>query len=303
MWFAFILWTTDIYNNSSRKRLSKNRVVFCFHSLNYWYLQQLANHFQQLVYRCDLLSFFELLIFTTTIISYLYEVVLLWFAFILWTTDIYNNSTLCFRLLHQVVICFHSLNYWYLQQLFLYRWWRRIGCDLLSFFELLIFTTTSEVKRKAGQKLWFAFILWTTDIYNNTGIKNLLKKQVVICFHSLNYWYLQQLGIALATTSCSCDLLSFFELLIFTTTFTSVDWTDDWLWFAFILWTTDIYNNQNVRDMRCVEVVICFHSLNYWYLQQLIIALKDPPVGCDLLSFFELLIFTTTFYLISYDRA
>ncbi len=217
---------------------------------------------------CDLLSFFELLIFTTTKDPFLTFMSKLWFAFILWTTDIYNNFMQVIQRLRQVVICFHSLNYWYLQQ----RNWIKTrtsnSCDLLSFFELLIFTTTDALEALYTQGLWFAFILWTTDIYNNKGLYSLKRNYVVICFHSLNYWYLQQLVKRYGITVYGCDLLSFFELLIFTTTSVYVSICQYVLWFAFILWTTDIYNNlaKNVAPLK--TVVICFHSLNYWYLQQ-----------------------------------
>ena len=143
------------------------RVVICFHSLNYWYLQQRKHLHQVLVTGCDLLSFFELLIFTTTLICWTRGVYLLWFAFILWTTDIYNNRKRRGQGWSKVVICFHSLNYWYLQQLTYAGYFSKTCCDLLSFFELLIFTTTQNIPIIHSYKLWFAFILWTTDIYNN----------------------------------------------------------------------------------------------------------------------------------------
>ena len=142
--------------------------------------------------------------------------------------------------------------------------------------------------------LWFAFILWTTDIYNNQGRVMYALDHVVICFHSLNYWYLQQLFPSLYGISASCDLLSFFELLIFTTTRLYTIYCVMPLWFAFILWTTDIYNNQRWAKKLLIKVVICFHSLNYWYLQQLYWVMQCMVQSCDLLSFFELLIFTTT---------
>ena len=142
-----------------------------------------------------------------------------------------------------VVICFHSLNYWYLQQQSKNSMVIDDSCDLLSFFELLIFTTTNCLTRWSSTWLWFAFILWTTDIYNNINPK---------------------------TSKCHE------------------------LWFAFILWTTDIYNNKGFRMIGVPLVVICFHSLNYWYLQQPESSKSKTDQGCDLLSFFELLIFTTT---------
>ena len=192
--------------------------MICFHSLNYWYLQQhRAVQFND-AYGCDLLSFFELLIFTTTVSYSALQVLLLWFAFILWTTDIYNNLIISKHLLPWVVICFHSLNYWYLQQRADGNAKLRNSCDLLSFFELLIFTTTFWYRSKADDGLWFAFILWTTDIYNNLKPFGNSPASVVICFHSLNYWYLQQPVTSWIVSQSSCDLLSFFELLIFTTT-------------------------------------------------------------------------------------
>ena len=192
--------------------------MICFHSLNYWYLQQHEAFAEFCPLGCDLLSFFELLIFTTTACYFLSCVIVLWFAFILWTTDIYNNHYLRAFSWSPVVICFHSLNYWYLQQ---------------HFSRCIVFKPL----------LWFAFILWTTDIYNNLVSEFLLTNSVVICFHSLNYWYLQQLFCKFCHPDKRCDLLSFFELLIFTTTSKSTWQSYLLLWFAFILWTTDIYNN------------------------------------------------------------
>ncbi len=243
-----------------------------------------------------MLSFFELLIFTTTSWIKGYGCGLLWFAFILWTTDIYNNTdakswesivvVICFHSLNywylqqpniygcqylHVVICFHSLNYWYLQQQSRIEESGTPCCDLLSFFELLIFTTTIVIFSVYLPLLWFAFILWTTDIYNNCRVSLSSLVYVVICFHSLNYWYLQQLFNRLKTSPTRCDLLSFFELLIFTTTSIFVNMSVYVLWFAFILWTTDIYNNYLQLHKLKQGVVICFHSLNYWYLQQLYI--------------------------------
>ena len=203
--------------------------MICFHSLNYWYLQQQLHFLSGPVERCDLLSFFELLIFTTTPYQVRRCLKKLWFAFILWTTDIYNNYLSCPKLSKKVVICFHSLNYWYLQQL--------QACPRI-FYPLL----------------WFAFILWTTDIYNNVWWCYHSSVFVVICFHSLNYWYLQQLIMGLAYACSCCDLLSFFELLIFTTTALRKLCKSVMLWFAFILWTTDIYNNQ-LENLKWVAML------------------------------------------------
>ncbi len=167
LWFAFILWTTDIYTNTIPCSLVRFTVVICFHSLNYWYLHQLFNSFNLSAIRCDLLSFFELLIFTPTRRWTGAKARRLWFAFILWTTDIYTNVLFTGRSLSAVVICFHSLNYWYLHQQHRNNTRVMESCDLLSFFELLIFTPTIPRHQAAGELLWFAFILWTTDIYTN----------------------------------------------------------------------------------------------------------------------------------------
>ncbi len=198
---------------------------------------------------CDLLSFFELLIFTTTLKKRFFLLSKLWFAFILWTTDIYNNFRKLSEYLNTVVICFHSLNYWYLQQLLVNVHYLFVRCDLLSFFELLIFTTTLLYNCFFVRVLWFAFILWTTDIYNNRKSLAHHLQGVVICFHSLNYWYLQQQVMFSPLYSFSCDLLSFFELLIFTTTWSNLIDHKCLLWFAFILWTTDIYNNICIANI------------------------------------------------------
>ena len=114
---------------------------------------------------------------------------------------------------------------------------------MLSFFDLLIFTTTCHWSRNRCCWLWFAFILWFIDIYHNAN------------------------GIITI------------ELL---------------LWFAFILWFIDIYHNAWYQNYTLELVVICFHSLIYWYLPQLVASEAHRLPSCDLLSFFDLLIFTTT---------
>jgi len=217
--------------------------VICFHSLNNWYLQQHPTDKAADRYSCDLLSFFEQLIFATTfdwVCSFAAE---LWFAFILWTTDICNNNSYYIISNSFVVICFHSLNNWYLQQLTHPSLQAARCCDLLSFFEQLIFATTLTGGNTIKTKLWFAFILWTTDICNNTPNGKELRHK---------------------------------------------------LWFAFILWTTDICNNRILSGRATGRVVICFHSLNNWYLQQLATIVGIIVLSCDLLSFFEQLIFATT---------
>ena len=150
------------------------------------------------IHCCDLLSFFDLLIFTTTWVYTELLPVWLWFAFILWFTDIYHNKIRSSITPDIVVICFHSLIYWYLPQ------------------PVQHFLNTPS-------QLWFAFILWFTDIYHNYSSKTCEVPLVVICFHSLIYWYLPQPTLGIRITRFR-------------------------LWFAFILWFTDIYHNLGTMN-------------------------------------------------------
>ena len=167
------------------------------------------------------------------------------------------------------MICFHSLNYWYLPQLYSQMFPFNVCCDLLSFFELLIFTTTYLNK------------------YHYQNSCDLLSFFELLIFTTTQKTGLLRFGC--------CDLLSFFELLIFTTTLFLSGKNEPVLWFAFILWITDIYHNKSEKDILPCSVVICFHSLNYWYLPQQQQQQGIWQASCDLLSFFELLIFTTTY--------
>ncbi len=241
-----------------------------------------------------MLSFFDLLIFDTTIIACLPCGMSLWFAFILWSTDIWYNRTGKQSTKGVVVICFHSLIYWYLIQPSLISVAAAMRCDLLSFFDLLIFDTTCPCLIRCLHQLWFAFILWSTDIWYNDSMQKKLDSIVVICFHSLIYWYLiQRRKIRYWILPC-CDLLSFFDLLIFDTTASVNVQREYLLWFAFILWSTDIWYNLEMNAPKAYSVVICFHSLIYWYLIQLMLPIVNGGICCDLLSFFDLLIFDTT---------
>ena len=164
---------------------------------------------------------------------------------------------------------------------------------MLSFFDILIFTTTGLDEILRHKELWFAFVLWYSDIYNNFYKFVWCHVMVVICFRSLIFWYLQQLTnlerthrkrcdllsffdiLIFTTTFCfsgsryfSCDLLSFFDILIFTTTTLLFAPLRPTLWFAFVLWYSDIYNNFIDSDNIVEPVVICFRSLIFWYLQQ-----------------------------------
>ncbi len=165
----------------------------------------------------------------------------MWFAFVLWTTFDWYQLDWLFYLF---IIC----------------------CDLLSFFELLLIDINVKVPERKRSLLWFAFVLWTTFD-----------------------WY--QLIRANCLPFICCDLLSFFELLLI-----------------------DI-NGLNLKKLTLL-VVICFRSLNYFWListfyefrnnrhrlwfafvlwttfdwyQRHCFALPEF-LGCDLLSFFELLL-------------
>ncbi len=165
LWFAFVLWTTfDWYQLATASQLDPMRcdllsffelllidinwlsggwygrpVVICFRSLNYFWLISTRVGWSSYQYRCDLLSFFELLLIDIN-----------WMMIDDWGV--------------WVVICFRSLNYFWL-------------------------ISTKRAMNTTKALLWFAFVLWTTFD-----------------------WY-QPIGrTVLALTRC--DLLSFFELLL-----------------------------------------------------------------------------------------
>ena len=132
-----------------------------------------------------MLSIFEILIFTTTSKAVYDSLRLLWFAFNLWDTDIYNNWMMHTQLVKPVVICFQSLRYWYLQQQISAKFMSSSRCDLLSIFEILIFTTTGASGLFGVVALWFAFNLWDTDIYNNEWLLENYPAQLWFAF---NLW-------------------------------------------------------------------------------------------------------------------
>ena len=166
------------------------------------------------------------------------------------------------------MICFRSLNLWYLPQLHVLNSLRHQGCDLLSFFEFMIFATTVfsytagapgcdllsffefmifattiALYTNFNAPLWFAFVLWIYDICHNWDRHHPGHSTVVICFRSLNLWYLPQPPLWPWLVSVSCDLLSFFEFMIFATTIALYTNFNAPLWFAFVLWIYDICHN------------------------------------------------------------
>ncbi len=192
----------------------------------------------------------------------------MWFAFVLCKTDIYNNTSIIWQSRERVVICFRSLQNWYLQQRKFVVDTYYPSCDLLSFFAKLIFTTTVARDRTKTDQLWFAFVLCKTDIYNNPAVNNA---------NWLPLWF--------AFVLCKTDIYN--NKRKSNCFFTG-------LWFAFVLCKTDIYNNIMRRIIYPIIVVICFRSLQNWYLQQQFNLAEIPTISCDLLSFFAKLIFTTT---------
>jgi len=157
----------------------------------------------------------------------------------------------------------------------------------------MIFATTLKDRNGRNHTLWFAFVLWIYDICHNVTVDNATLAAVVICFRSLNLWYLpqrpllkraagivvicfrslnlwylpQHLQIMHPYLIC-CDLLSFFEFMIFATTMVMDAVGSGSLWFAFVLWIYDICHNFMGSHSPSWGVVICFRSLNLWYLPQ-----------------------------------
>ena len=191
-----------------------------------------------------LLSFFYILIFVTTLADKSVCLLELWFALVLWYSDIYDNRITANHSKCNVVICFRSLIFWYLWQLMLWLVSAMYCCDLLSFFDILIFMTTFGFIITNHYSLWFAFVLWYSDIYDNKVCYIIIGCFVVICFRSLIFWYLWQLEALTKGTLPSCDLLSFFDILIFMTTRLLAICRRKMLWFAFVLWYSDIYDNN-----------------------------------------------------------
>ena len=192
----------------------------------------------------------------------------MWIAFVLWKIDICYNDKSKTPLIYRVVNCFCSLKDWYLLQPFLWIFEGQERCELLLFFERLIFATTATLHTLASNQLWIAFVLWKIDIcYNCITIVSYIAS-VVNCFCSLKDWYLLQQNnrfdfdvmrcelllfferLIFATTDLilkklpdSCELLLFFERLIFATTSQSDIILAFPLWIAFVLWKIDICYN------------------------------------------------------------
>ena len=116
----------------------------------------------------------------------------MWIAFVLWKIDICYNINAGSICVTYVVNCFCSLKDWYLLQLW---WWfydSSEGCELLLFFERLIFATTANRSWTVSASLWIAFVLWKIDICYNPSFSIAPLMPVVNCFCSLKDWYLLQ---------------------------------------------------------------------------------------------------------------
>ena len=165
---------------------------------------------------------------------------------------------------------------------------------MLLFFERLIFATTYSNIWNKGRRLWIAFVLWKIDICYNFFIACSPRCAVVNCFCSLKDWYLLQLKKFCKSRLYSCELLLFFERLIFATTTRAKRHSFIELWIAFVLWKIDICYNLFFEFLKDKSVVNCFCSLKDWYLLQLQRSILWRATSCELLLFFERLIFATT---------
>ncbi len=137
---------------------------------------------------------------------------MLWIAFIIWITLVFDNFPETSGISNSVVNCFHYLNYlglWQPIQSFPYDLTR---CELLSLFELPWSLTTFSYNHKRYSALWIAFIIWITLVFDNQAVRQPTTGMVVNCFHYLNYLGLWQLSEKAYAKELSCELLSLFEL-------------------------------------------------------------------------------------------
>ena len=190
LWIAFVLWKIDICYNFSTFTMSRMDVVNCFCSLKDWYLLQPPFGKPSLTHCCELLLFFERLIFATNSLRCQMKSnrceLLLFFERLIFATT-YNKKTN-----------------------------QEMRCELLLFFERLIFATTVWEIRKINLRLWIAFVLWKIDICYNLGCKRYVSKAVVNCFCSLKDWYLLQLQNTYQNrrlvVNCFCSLKDWYLL-------------------------------------------------------------------------------------------
>ncbi len=167
LWIAFIIWITLVFDNNSAPLEDYIIVVNCFHYLNYLGLWQLKAIYLYLKGGCELLSLFELPWSLTTILKCYLIISLLWIAFIIWITLVFDNYKLTCSIWKLVVNCFHYLNYLGLWQPFVP--WAHEGycCELLSLFELPWSLTTENALTLVYERLWIAFIIWITLVFDN----------------------------------------------------------------------------------------------------------------------------------------
>ena len=152
----------------------------------------------------------------------------------------------------------------------------------------------NKIRIKTSSLLWIAFVLWKIDICYNFSTFTMSRMDVVNCFCSLKDWYLLQppFGKPSLTHCCElllfferlifatnslrcqmksnrCELLLFFERLIFATTVWEIRKINLRLWIAFVLWKIDICYNLGCKRYVSKAVVNCFCSSKDWYLLQL----------------------------------
>jgi len=170
-----------------------------------------------LLFRCELLLFFEIQIFVTASLCRYCRRRPLWIAFVLWNSDICHSMYLHANQNFLVVNCFCSLKFRYLSQPNLSADVTLNSCELLLFFEIQIFVTAGSPGSGRVRALWIAFVLWNSDICHSTRRSPDHLRRVVNCFCSLKFRYLSQQSQGTTLTQGRCELLLFFEIQIFVT--------------------------------------------------------------------------------------
>ncbi len=216
-------------------------VVNCFCSLKLWYLQQLLATGASLKSCCELLLFLEIMIFATAALEIMQYPSVLWIAFVPWNYDICNSKIFFIVNQFSLWIAFVPWNYDICNSSY--------PVDTLGRMLWIAFVpwnydicNSGSTVTSACVTLWIAFVPWNYDICNSYRWVVYEYKLVVNCFCSLKLWYLQQPNIYycifLYVVNCFCSLK---------------------------LW----YLQQRQQDVCHYQwVVNCFCSLKLWYLQQ-----------------------------------
>ena len=157
LWFAFNLWSLTSWTTKCQPCSLLKRVVICFQSLIFDILNHSFEFHPFLQRGCDLLSIFDL-----WHLEPLYQltnclIILLWFAFNLWSLTSWTTCSGYYSGSLHVVICFQSLISW----------------------------TTQPEEIPWHDTLWFAFNLWSLTSWTTIQWQLKQQNQVVICFQSL----------------------------------------------------------------------------------------------------------------------